>query len=118
MTDLPLDLCLNTVDEVLPALLDTSDGTRNILDEASASERQAMLQDEDHSGKPGVEDRIPLRATAKTYAFHAICAPVFRDTALVRATAVTCMIHIRSLSRSKSPGMQRVGDGQLLAISG
>ena len=25
VTDLPLDLCLNTVDEVLPALLDTSD---------------------------------------------------------------------------------------------
>ena len=43
VTDLPLDLCLNTVDEVLPALLDTSDDPQHTK-RGSASERRALLQ--------------------------------------------------------------------------
>ena len=43
VTDLPLDLCLNTVDEVLPALLDTSDDPQHTR-RGSASERRALLQ--------------------------------------------------------------------------
>jgi hypothetical protein len=48
---------------------------------------------DDHSESPAHEESIPLRATAQYYASHAIRAPGFWDTALVRAIAVICTIH-------------------------
>ena len=44
-------------------------------------------------GSPGVEDCIPLRGTARTYAFDAICAPELSGHRPCQATAVTCTIH-------------------------